>query len=185
MRACEGCRRRKIKCDAATTNTWPCASCVRLKLQCVPPTVNYDRTHLGSGNLSGLERVLDFDNSSGSGDEDYPQHTSAPQIFELDNPQETLPHQGSYYGGLGVFHSPPYSERAPSQHDFPYDDVPAIPLRMSEGSFQHPSSFATTNGSTLPSSETSPIWSGEHCSVAGLSSILGKLKIDESGVGMF
>ncbi|EXJ78046.1 hypothetical protein A1O3_09206 [Capronia epimyces CBS 606.96] len=37
MRACEGCRRRKIKCDSATTNTWPCAACVRLKLPCVPP----------------------------------------------------------------------------------------------------------------------------------------------------
>jgi len=42
MRACEGCRRRKIKCDAATTNTWPCASCVRLKLSCLPPTLNFD-----------------------------------------------------------------------------------------------------------------------------------------------
>jgi hypothetical protein len=38
MRACEGCRRRKIRCDSATTNTWPCAACVRLKLHCVPPT---------------------------------------------------------------------------------------------------------------------------------------------------
>lgn len=37
MRACEGCRRRKIKCDSATTNTWPCAACIRLKLHCVPP----------------------------------------------------------------------------------------------------------------------------------------------------
>src|SRR6201985_4007523 len=37
MRACEGCRRRKIKCDSATTNTWPCAACVRLKLHCVRP----------------------------------------------------------------------------------------------------------------------------------------------------
>lgn len=37
MRACEGCRRRKIKCDAATTNTWPCSACIRLKLQCVRP----------------------------------------------------------------------------------------------------------------------------------------------------
>src|SRR4051812_25480402 len=43
MRACEGCRRRKIKCDAATTNSWPCAACTRLKLTCVPPTVNYDK----------------------------------------------------------------------------------------------------------------------------------------------
>ncbi|PHH77091.1 hypothetical protein CDD82_3668 [Ophiocordyceps australis] len=37
MRACEGCRRRKIKCDAATTNTWPCSACIRLKLHCVRP----------------------------------------------------------------------------------------------------------------------------------------------------
>lgn len=43
MRACEGCRRRKIKCDAATTNTWPCAACTRLKLTCVPPTVSYEK----------------------------------------------------------------------------------------------------------------------------------------------
>jgi hypothetical protein len=43
MRACEGCRRRKIKCDAATTNSWPCAACTRLKLNCVPPTVSYEK----------------------------------------------------------------------------------------------------------------------------------------------
>jgi len=41
MRACEGCRRRKIKCDAATTNTWPCSACIRLKLSCVRPN-GYD-----------------------------------------------------------------------------------------------------------------------------------------------
>lgn len=43
MRACEGCRRRKIKCDSATTNTWPCGSCTRLKLACVPPTLNFEQ----------------------------------------------------------------------------------------------------------------------------------------------
>ncbi len=41
MRACEGCRRRKIKCDAATTNTWPCSACIRLRLHCVRPN-GYD-----------------------------------------------------------------------------------------------------------------------------------------------
>ncbi|RMD40078.1 hypothetical protein DV735_g5044, partial [Chaetothyriales sp. CBS 134920] len=42
MRACEGCRRRKIKCDAATTNSWPCAACTRLKLHCIPPVGGAD-----------------------------------------------------------------------------------------------------------------------------------------------
>lgn len=45
MRACEGCRRRKTKCDAATTNTWPCAACVRLKMICIPPTSDIEQDH--------------------------------------------------------------------------------------------------------------------------------------------
>jgi hypothetical protein len=48
MRACEGCRRRKIKCDAATTNAWPCGACIRLKLNCVPPTISYDKDYNGT-----------------------------------------------------------------------------------------------------------------------------------------
>ena len=42
MRACAACRRRKIKCDAATTNTWPCAPCVKQQLECVPPSSDKD-----------------------------------------------------------------------------------------------------------------------------------------------
>jgi hypothetical protein len=36
-RACKDCRRMKIKCDAVTTNTWPCSACIRMKLHCVRP----------------------------------------------------------------------------------------------------------------------------------------------------
>lgn len=46
LRACERCRRRKIKCDAATTNTWPCSACKRLKICCIPPTLRYDQESL-------------------------------------------------------------------------------------------------------------------------------------------
>jgi hypothetical protein len=43
MRACDGCRKRKIRCDGAPQNgPWPCGSCVRLKLKCVPPTLDQD-----------------------------------------------------------------------------------------------------------------------------------------------
>lgn len=61
MRACEGCRRRKIKCDAATTNSWPCGACQRLKLQCVPPMVQYDREY--STNPSNPDFAIDFGGS--------------------------------------------------------------------------------------------------------------------------
>lgn len=36
--ACEGCRRRKVKCDGATPS---CTTCAPLNLNCVPPTVRY------------------------------------------------------------------------------------------------------------------------------------------------
>ena len=73
LRPCEGCRTRKIICDSMTTNLWPCAACVRLKLHCVPPTVNYNRVQGAESNAPALERILDFDNSiGGNGDEDDP-----------------------------------------------------------------------------------------------------------------
>lgn len=40
LRACERCRRRKIKCDAASTNTWPCSACKRLNILCISPILN-------------------------------------------------------------------------------------------------------------------------------------------------
>ncbi|OQN99474.1 hypothetical protein B0A48_14452 [Cryoendolithus antarcticus] len=43
MRACDGCRKRKIRCDGALQNgPWPCGACTRLKLKCVPPTLDQE-----------------------------------------------------------------------------------------------------------------------------------------------
>lgn len=43
MRACDGCRKRKIRCDGALQNgPWPCGACQRLKLKCVPPSLDQD-----------------------------------------------------------------------------------------------------------------------------------------------
>ena len=43
MRACDGCRKRKIRCDGALQNgPWPCGACLRLKLKCIPPTLDQD-----------------------------------------------------------------------------------------------------------------------------------------------
>lgn len=181
MRACEGCRRRKIKCDAATTNTWPCGACVRLKQNCVPPTFNYDQNQVVNSNMSGFEKVLDFDNSSG--DEEYNPHQSAAQAFE---PDGSIGHQqsrsGPFSDGLGVFQTPPYSERDPSHHELSYDDITGVPLHLA-GHFRDQASFESPLGPTLTASESSSVWN-EQYSAAGLSSLLGELKIDESGVGM-
>lgn len=181
MRACEGCRRRKIKCDAATTNAWPCAACVRLKLHCVPPTVNYDRTHSAPGHVSGLESVLDFDNSSHSGDEDYRHQTSTSALrgFESNGSDGAMSSRGPFRNGLNMFHTPPYSESALGQEDFSYGLVPAL-----DGSFQGTHPYGNSTGISLGPVTSVPTWSNEQCSVADLSYVLGELKIDEDGVGM-
>ncbi|KAH8813191.1 hypothetical protein F5884DRAFT_671551 [Xylogone sp. PMI_703] len=76
MRACEGCRRRKIKCDAATTNTWPCSACIRLKLHCVPPTVTYDRD-FAAGQDGFVQERVGLEGSAG--DDEYRQQVSMQQ----------------------------------------------------------------------------------------------------------
>ena len=185
MRACEGCRRRKIKCDAATTNAWPCAACVRLKLHCVPPTVNYNRTHSTSTHVSGLERVLDFDNSSGgSGDEDFSQppaqqnvyhHTSGPEILSTS--------QASYNSGFESYHPPSYTEKSESRQVMGYDPVSSMHMPSAPIPFQRQSSFHMPNVHTVHMADGTDAWASEQPSAAILSDVLGELKIDETGVG--
>lgn len=180
MRACEGCRRRKIKCDSATTNHWPCAACLRLKLQCNPPTVNYDRAQAGGNNRLGMQGVLDFDNSSGgSGDEDYSNH-SGQQVFEMQNPPQMQTSHPQYNTGLGPSYTPPYSEPLP-QHEFAYNDTSAGPPHLPQPMYHH-ASFSTPNDAPLP--RVGGNWRNEQfSSAADLSDVLGELKINENGVG--
>ncbi|MCJ1396171.1 hypothetical protein MMC18_009060 [Xylographa bjoerkii] len=190
MRACEGCRRRKIKCDAATTNAWPCAACVRLKLQCVPPTVNYNRTHSAGGHTSGLERVLDFDNSSGgSGDEDYSQGPIIQNIYHMGSGPELMSSSHPPYAhSLGSSYPPSYTDRSDSQlshHHIHYDNVTSVPLPTSEASYHSQSSFHTANVNPIDIPESSEPWTHENISAAGLSDVLGELKIDETGVAPY
>ena len=202
MRACEGCRRRKIKCDAATTNSWPCAACVRLKLTCVPPTVNYNRAQMSMPQTSGLERVLDFATDSGdsSGDEGFmPQ----PVIRNIYNSPELMAAQPAYPPGMmsfhgsihgsvhgsphGSVHGSPYMEKAdplPSR----FDGVTSVPLVTSAPSFHSMPAYPTH----LPSSHsihivdsTAESWPHEHIAGSHLTDILGELKIDTNALAPY
>ena len=185
MRACEGCRRRKIKCDAATSNQWPCAACVRLKLHCVPPTMNYDRTHSNGGQLSGLEGVLDFDRVNGGGEDDYQAETSLPPYYDgITDPQSMHQSQESFNDSMGPFHTPPYSDSAPSLNDFSYQDIPGVHLR-NEHSFHEPGSYRQPNGTVMPNGATGNVCYNGEMSATELSDVLGELKINENGQGTF
>lgn len=184
MRACEGCRRRKIKCDAATTNTWPCAACVRLKLQCVPPSLNYDRTHGGGGTYSGLEGVLDFDHSSASGDDDHYGHAGdATQYFHYGNPNDPMPNPQDAYGqSLADYSGPEHAERDLNQANFSYNTVASIPMTLPE-TYQNPASFQTINTTQAQPLLNENNWENDHRAASDLSDVLGELNIKENGVG--
>ena len=191
MRACEGCRRRKIKCDAATTNTWPCAACVRLKLQCVPPTVNYDRNHSAASHIPGLERVLDFDNSSGgSGDEDYPSASIVSHAYHVENPSEMInPSQAAYTSGIDAFHTSPYVEKMEGRGHMAYENTPSLAMSVTDSPYQNHPTFQIPRSLSMPVStqpvENGSAWRQEDVSAENLSEALGELKIDETGVGLF
>ena len=190
MRACEGCRRRKIKCDAATTNTWPCAACVRLKLQCKPPTVNYDRTHSAASHIPGLERVLDFDNSSGgSGDEDYSSASIVSNAYRLEDASEMISQpQAAYTSGIDEFHTSPYVEKMEGRGHVAYESTPSLAMSVTDSPYQTHSAFQIPRSHSMPIT-TQPVeidsaWRQEDVSAENLSEALGELKIDETGVGL-
>ena len=185
MRACEGCRRRKIKCDAATTNTWPCAACVRLKLQCVPPSLNYDRVHGGGGTYSGLEGVLDFDHSSASGDDEhYGNHGEATQFYDFGHPGDSLPNPDMAFGQeFTNFRAPTSTGQTMSQPTFNYDPVTSMPMSLPE-SFQNPTAFQAVNSTPAHPPPDHTDWATDQRTAADLSDVLGELSIKENGVGM-
>jgi hypothetical protein len=125
MRACEGCRRRKIKCDAATTNTWPCSACIRLKLHCVPPTVNYDRDFQGASQGFESERV---EYESGSGDDEYQNQIALQQHLAgaQKNHQQVYQQHMPYTDNVGVYQSVPYAQ-PPGQQTMQFNPMHAGP----------------------------------------------------------
>lgn len=190
MRACEGCRRRKIKCDAATTNTWPCSACVRLKLHCVPPMVQYDRDLASNqGTQDQAASAGDFrDDSSGSGEDEYTTrqlrlsqqkpvnmagssymaHRTAPDYRQISPPEHSPPTDS---GGMQYSHlsqQPSAAEglepNMPTLQEF--HNISAYPTHSS---VQHNDQWVTDDGYTT--------------AAANVSGVLEQLKIDDSGVG--
>jgi hypothetical protein len=175
MRACEGCRRRKIKCDAATTNTWPCAACKRLKLTCVPPVGGVD------GELSLLDTT----------DDHYVSPPSTTPIQQY--PPDQYHYLQNYTSQSDSIQNVTYDASAANQiystQDFSFPSVQqdpnqlVAPLQSVYGQ-QRYSSFDSTNGNLHPPSVGSP-QSGESITAEDLAESLGDLRIADSGVAPY
>ena len=138
---------------------------------------------MGSSQVSGLERVLDFADSSGdSGDEGY--MPSRPMMQNVYQSHDILASPSSYTSGMVAFNPSTYGVKQDNQ--MPYSNLTSAPMQGPEPPFHGQASFhhhqASSTGS-IPGIERSDSWSHEDVSAETLSEVLGELKIDERGMG--
>lgn len=170
MRACNGCRKRKIKCDAATTNTWPCSACTRLKIVCVPPTSLQE----GDSSSMALESEATQVGLIGSSTPDAPHYTMANRAFR-DNIQVTAGHTIPCSHGMDLFRN--YAQAPHSQQNV-YGDVRASHITTPHSAYQNSQVFPAAQGhlgAPDPGISTAD----------SLSEVLGELKMDESGIAPY
>lgn len=192
MRACEGCRRRKIKCDAATTNTWPCSACIRLKLHCVRPN-GYD----GATEPQVFEPTrTDYE---AMGVHDFRSHMAMPPPHMLagaaDHSSMYAPKAASYSGPSGLYQHQPmqYADHSPVATGLHYTTVPpsngvvdhyVSPMSHTQTQSQ-PTIFHPTPQHVQQVRPDSPpeTYSPEQYGQQDLSELLGTLKLNEAGTG--
>jgi hypothetical protein len=187
MRACEGCRRRKIKCDAATTNAWPCAACIRLKLNCVPPTVSYDKDWNAATQTFELEeKPLEY--AVPDPQEDYRRASvMSAQHSHLQQMPPSLPPTpvtGTYADGMRMYQTASYVDQHPQEH---MQYAPMAPPQVVQQNinygpqqmYSEPPPSAPAMTMTPPATEGS--WKQD--STSSLTDALGELKIDHDAVG--
>jgi hypothetical protein len=192
MRACEGCRRRKIKCDAATTNSWPCAACTRLKLNCVPPTVSYEKDSSIPGvQTFELQTPNDYPTIPVGNISDYQRQPSTAHSQYAAVPVSMhTPVQAHYADAVPVYQTSAYLPPTTNQ-GLQYTSMAATSMPQQQDLKYH-----GIYSSPTPVSRTATAldvgWKSEG-SVAGsvistadvLSDHMGELKIDHLAIGRF
>lgn len=168
MRACEGCRRRKIKCDAATTNTWPCSACIRLKLHCVRPN-----------GFDGANDSTTYDTTPMNPSDQYQQMSMQQQVLNP-GPKPMYATQSAYPDASGApYQAVPYEQQPGSLH---YAAVPP-PAPMMEQPYASQNVFPTPP-MQQPQQQPSPeAYSPGEYQHHDLADLLGTLKVNETGTG--
>ncbi|KAI1334139.1 hypothetical protein F5Y15DRAFT_402858 [Xylariaceae sp. FL0016] len=184
MRACEGCRRRKIKCDAATTNTWPCSACIRLKLHCVRPNGQYEGSPTDA---QGYEPTrADYDAEQEGFRQIMTQQPTSHMMQGQPKPGMYPSPVGSYADHQGAYSTSPYGDTPPAQH-MQYGSVPQ-PVGVMEQTYAPASVFPTPpmHQASAPHSESSPeSYHPESYGQQDLADLLGALKVNERGTAPY
>ncbi|KAK8103782.1 uncharacterized protein PG998_010815 [Apiospora kogelbergensis] len=179
MRACEGCRRRKIKCDAATTNTWPCSACIRLKLHCVRPNGQYEG---GPDSQAYEQSPTDYDTG-------FRQQVPMQQQPMMGGQPKVAMYAGQspYAEAHDVYQSVPYGAHATAQPGMHYTTMTPAPGVMDQA--YAPSSVFPTppmQHHAGPHSEPSPeSYTQDQYAQSDLADLLGSLKMDARGTAPY
>jgi hypothetical protein len=194
MRACEGCRRRKIKCDAATTNTWPCSACIRLKLHCVrpngydgatepqvyePPRPQFEPSHI----QDGFRQQLPLHDQQLLASAQKPQQPSLSQAAMF----HQQPSASSYADTSSLPYLGHYGESQTAPQNVHYTTVPpsaAVNVMDQPYAHQH-QAFPASPLQQAPRPGDSPADSYSEEQYGQLSDLLGSLKVNEAGTGEF
>lgn len=187
MRACEGCRRRKIKCDSATTNTWPCAACVRLKLHCVPPAGGVEG-EAGDGAPGGAaEETVEppsYLTTPGAPVQQPQTFTGPAPAFQL-NQGDAL----SYEAYIANYQKPPfniadktYTAFYPSPNQFPGTLPANDPYQPTSQGYGQAPNDPPAQRQERAGSGSSPI---DQITAEDLMEHLGQLKIGENGIAPY
>lgn len=185
MRACEGCRRRKIKCDAATTNAWPCAACIRLKLNCIPPTVSYDKDFAPGTHTFELQTNQDYAPATTAGAEAYQRHQPMQQSYQESIRQISPSTQASYADNARMYQSSAYI--SPVSHAGGLQYTPVTPHSMAEQDLRYTQAgFAPSSATTTaPTHLDDGTWRTDGASPEELSDAMGDLKISSAGAAPY
>ncbi|KAI1076155.1 hypothetical protein F5B20DRAFT_556947 [Whalleya microplaca] len=185
MRACEGCRRRKIKCDAATTNTWPCSACIRLKLHCVRPNGQYDGSPTESQSYEAPRPEYEVAHGQDSF-RHMPMQQQPPPPMMAGQPKPGMyPSPGAYAEHQGVYSPVPYGDAPGPQHHMQYASVPQVGVM--DQSYAPASVFPTPPMHQHSAhSESSPeSHYADHYQQHDLADLLGALKVNEAGTAPY
>lgn len=184
MRACEGCRKRKIKCDAATSNTWPCAPCTRLKLHCVPPSICYDTDTSPTSSSADTRHRRSSDNNREAEAAAYPPHAINRQqsLQELNDAQRGAVRPANSTMQLESIKAEPYRQRSISDEDVRSASVRHVPIPEPHLGYTATPAFPSSSRYHVVYPESNEEWRPD-VAAASLSEALGDLKIDHTAVG--
>ncbi|EXJ57209.1 hypothetical protein A1O7_07556 [Cladophialophora yegresii CBS 114405] len=174
MRACEGCRRRKIKCDSATTNTWPCAACVRLKLHCVPPAGGLEEDAGDTAPANSVDEPRKLSTTSTAHSQQAQSYAPAFQLNQGDSYAYDA-YVANYQKPPFQATEPPYGNFYPEAHS--YSGTSSDPYQNSAQTFRHVQDDGKSHRHERASSSPSDQFTAED-----LMDHLGQLKINDTGV---